>query len=170
MLGHSYFVSLVFFLLNVYVVSHFLLFHSVFFLFLSCGALTRFRVMASPYGAMGSNTLNASHSVWLLWTSDQPVAETSTWQHTTLTRDKNRCLGEIRSHNPSKWSAIHPSFIPRARWDLNCHSLIFILSFFLFLLSLYFSCLKDSSKLYKNFASAGANFTDMEISLFCLSH
>jgi hypothetical protein len=28
------------------------------------------------------------HSVWLLWTGDQPDAETSTWQHTTLTRDK----------------------------------------------------------------------------------
>ena len=27
------------------------------------------------------------HSVGLLWTSDQPNAETSTWQHTTLTRD-----------------------------------------------------------------------------------
>jgi hypothetical protein len=26
--------------------------------------------------------------VVLLWTSDLPVAETSTWQYTTLTRDK----------------------------------------------------------------------------------
>jgi len=28
---------------------------------------------------------NKPHSVGLLWTSDQPDAETSTWQHTTLT-------------------------------------------------------------------------------------
>jgi len=28
------------------------------------------------------------HSVGLLWTSDQPVTETSTWQHTTVTRDR----------------------------------------------------------------------------------
>jgi hypothetical protein len=28
------------------------------------------------------------HSVGPLWTSDQPDAETSTWQHTTLTRNK----------------------------------------------------------------------------------
>jgi hypothetical protein len=28
------------------------------------------------------------HSVELLWTSDQPDVKTSTWQHTTLTRDK----------------------------------------------------------------------------------
>ena len=29
------------------------------------------------------------HSVGLLWTSDQPDAGTSTWQHTILTRDKH---------------------------------------------------------------------------------
>ena len=29
----------------------------------------------------------AQQSVGLLWTSDQQVAETSTWQHTTLTTD-----------------------------------------------------------------------------------
>jgi len=33
-------------------------------------------------------TLNDAHSVGLLWTSDQPVADTSTWRHTTLTRDR----------------------------------------------------------------------------------
>ena len=31
---------------------------------------------------------NASQSAGLLWTSDQPVAETSTWQHKTLNTDK----------------------------------------------------------------------------------
>jgi hypothetical protein len=31
------------------------------------------------------------HSVWLLWTSDRPDAETSTWQHTPLTRDRHPC-------------------------------------------------------------------------------
>jgi len=33
----------------------------------------------------------APKSVGLLWTSDQSVAETSTWQHTTLTTDKHPC-------------------------------------------------------------------------------
>jgi hypothetical protein len=32
-----------------------------------------------------------THSVRLLWTSDQPVAETTSWQHTTLTRDRQPC-------------------------------------------------------------------------------
>jgi hypothetical protein len=31
------------------------------------------------------------HSVGLLWTSDQPHPENSTWQHTTLTTDKHPC-------------------------------------------------------------------------------
>jgi len=31
------------------------------------------------------------HSVGLPWTSDQSVAENSTWQHTTLTTDKHPC-------------------------------------------------------------------------------
>jgi hypothetical protein len=34
---------------------------------------------------------NAPQSVGLLWTSDQLVAETSTWQHTTHTTDKHPC-------------------------------------------------------------------------------
>jgi hypothetical protein len=33
---------------------------------------------------------DAPHSVWLLWTSDQLIAETSTWQYTKYTTDK-RC-------------------------------------------------------------------------------
>jgi hypothetical protein len=31
------------------------------------------------------------HSVGLLWTSDQPDAETSTWQHTTHPTDRHPC-------------------------------------------------------------------------------
>jgi len=34
----------------------------------------------------------APQSVGLLWTSDQSVAETPTWQHTTFTTDKHPCL------------------------------------------------------------------------------
>jgi len=33
------------------------------------------------------------HSVALLWTSNQPDAETSTWQHTTRTRDSHAPVG-----------------------------------------------------------------------------
>ena len=32
---------------------------------------------------------DSPHSVGLLWTSGQPDAQTSTWQHTTLTKDRH---------------------------------------------------------------------------------
>ena len=48
-----------------------------------------------------------TESVGLLWTSDQPVAETSTLQHTTLNTDIHT-PGGIRTHNPSKRAAVDP--------------------------------------------------------------
>ena len=52
-------------------------------------------------------------SVGLLWTSDQPDAETSTWQHTTVKRDRNawpRRDSNPQSHqanrrSPTPWTA-----------------------------------------------------------------
>jgi len=47
---------------------------------------------------------DAPQSVGLLWTSDQSVAETSAWQHTTLTTDKHPCPGwdsNLRSQQAS---------------------------------------------------------------------
>ena len=40
-----------------------------------------------------SQTTTPLQSVGLLWTSDQLVAETSTWQHTTVTTDKHSLVG-----------------------------------------------------------------------------
>ena len=51
------------------------------------------------------------HSVALLWTSDQPHAETYTWQNTTLTGDGHR------THNPSKRTAADPRLRTRGHWD-----------------------------------------------------
>ena len=59
-----------------------------------------------------SNTLQ---SVGLLWTSDQPDAGISTWQHTTLTTDTH-VIGWIRTRNPSKRAAADPRLGPRGRW------------------------------------------------------
>jgi hypothetical protein len=50
---------------------------------------------------------DAPQSVGLLWTSDQLVAETSTWQHTTLTTDKYPLSGGIRTHNLSRRAALN---------------------------------------------------------------
>jgi hypothetical protein len=39
------------------------------------------------------------HSVRLLWTSDQSDANTSSWQHTTLTTDRHPCPGGIQTRS-----------------------------------------------------------------------
>ena len=44
---------------------------------------------------------DTSHSVGLLWTSDQPDEETSTWQHKIITTNIH-AAGGIRTRNPSK--------------------------------------------------------------------
>jgi hypothetical protein len=59
--------------------------------------------------------LDTTHSVRLLWTSDQPDAETSTWKHTTLKRDIH-APGGIQTHNPSKRTAEDPSVRRRGHW------------------------------------------------------
>ena len=47
------------------------------------------------------HTQRRSTVVGLLWTSDQLVAETSTWQHTTLTTACGRSPAEILGSNPT---------------------------------------------------------------------
>ena len=59
-------------------------------------------------------------SVGLLWTSDQSDAETSTWQHTTLTRNRHPCSGGFRTHNPSMWATADPRLIQRGQEDRTC--------------------------------------------------
>ena len=53
--------------------------HTNILFFFFCGPSTSFRVMASPYGA------SRSHSVGLLWTSDQPDAESCLQKHSQET-------------------------------------------------------------------------------------
>ena len=61
-------------------------------------------------------TLKDTHTLGrLLWTSDQPDTETSTWQQTTLTADRHPCPpphGGIRTHIPRKQAAADPIFRP----------------------------------------------------------
>jgi hypothetical protein len=44
----------------------------------------------------------ASHSVGLLWRSDQPDTQNSTWQHTTFTTDIQAPPGGIQTRGPNK--------------------------------------------------------------------
>jgi len=60
---------------------------------------------------------DTSHSVGLFWTSDQPDAETSTWQHTPLTTDRHPCPLRDSKPNPSKRAAADPRLRPRGQRD-----------------------------------------------------
>ena len=69
---------------------------------------------------------DAAQSVGLLWTSDQLVAETSTWQHTTLTTEKYPCPrwdSNPRSQQVSgrrPWAAaVLPTVVRRCVWSRN---------------------------------------------------
>ena len=61
---------------------------------------------------------DAPQSVGLLWTSDQLVAETSTWQHTTLTTDKYPCPRWDSNSRSQQTNGLWPL----AFWDLGFES------------------------------------------------
>ena len=72
--------------------------------FFSYGDSTRFRDVSFPDEAWWSHSLDTPHSVGPSWTSDQLDAETSTWQHTAITRDKHTWLWRnlnLQSQQPS---------------------------------------------------------------------
>jgi hypothetical protein len=56
------------------------------------------------------------HSVWLLWTSDQSDADTSTWQHTTLTRERYRCNRRDSKQQSRQATAENPRLIKFGHW------------------------------------------------------
>jgi len=53
-----------------------------------------------------SHPLTCTHSVGFLWTSDRPVAETSTWQHTTNTWLRCPCPRRHSKRNFNKRKAV----------------------------------------------------------------
>jgi hypothetical protein len=56
-----------------------------------------------------SRTHTHTHSLRILWTWDRPVADTSTLQHTTLTRDRYAC--RLRDSNHSLGKRADPRLI-----------------------------------------------------------
>jgi hypothetical protein len=69
---------------------------------------------------LGHNN-DVPQSVGLLWMSDQSVAQTSTWQHTTLTTNIH-ATGGIRTHHLSRRAAEHLHLRPRGHWDRHIHA------------------------------------------------
>jgi len=52
---------------------------------------------------------DAPQSVELPWTGVQSVAETSTWQHTTLTKDKHPCPRWDSNHRSQRGNGRRPT-------------------------------------------------------------
>jgi len=75
----------------------------------------------SPKWASASHS-DTPHSVGLLWTSNQPHTENSTWQHTTLTTDRRApCPQPHSNRQSSQRAAAEPRLRPRDHWDaLKC--------------------------------------------------
>ena len=89
---------------------------SIYVFFLPCGTATQRRPwLPHSWGSQITHN-DAPQSVGLLWTSDQLVAETSTWQHTTLTTGIH-APGGIRTHNLSRRAAADLRLRPRGHWD-----------------------------------------------------
>ena len=85
----------------------------IFFDFFLSGLSTQFRVMTSLYGTSGSQSSDPPHSVGVLWTSDQPNAETAPWKHKILSRDRHPCCRwdskpqsqQASGHRYTPWTA-----------------------------------------------------------------
>ena len=60
---------------------------------------------------------DASQSVGLLWKNDRPVAETSTWQHTTLTTDRPPCPQWDSNPQSQRGAAADLHLRPCGHWD-----------------------------------------------------
>jgi hypothetical protein len=73
-----------------YGIPHSLVFMYLFIIIFSGSAAQRGLWPHRPRGFVITHN-DAPQSVGLLWTSDQLVAETSTWQHTTHTTDRHPC-------------------------------------------------------------------------------
>jgi hypothetical protein len=92
-------------------------------------ASTRLHVMAYPYGASQSHSLDTPHWVGLLWVSDQPDAESSLPDNTRHSQQTNiHAPGGIRTHNLSSRAAAVPCLRPRGHWNrrVRRYSLIWI--------------------------------------------
>jgi len=71
----------------------------------------------------------APQSVGLLWTRDQLIAETSTWQYTTPTTNIH-APGVIRTQNLSRWAAADICLWPRGHSDRS-HMLLVCIGIYL---------------------------------------
>jgi hypothetical protein len=93
-------------------------------IFLTCRAAAQcWPLLPHSWGLQMTHN-DAPQSVGLLWTSDQPDTESSTWQHITLTREKKSYdPGGIRTEHLRRRATADVR--PRGHWDRILDSLLF---------------------------------------------
>jgi len=88
--------------------------------FLSLTSFSLLTVEAEGYCCTLSHSVTYTHSIGLLWTSDRPVAETSTCTtHNTHKRHTPISPGKTRTHNTSKRGAADPRLRPCSQSSLR---------------------------------------------------
>ena len=96
-------------------------------------------VCVEGYCCTWSHSMAHTYSVGLRWTRDLPVAETSPWQHTTLTRARYQCLRPDSNPQSQQASGLRQ---PGYRFRLNYSYCIKIYSKYLHTLSARYYVLK----------------------------
>jgi len=62
-----------------------------------------------PLWGFAVTLLDTSHLAGFLWTSDEPHAETSTWQYTIITTDKHPCPRRDSKPQSQQASGLEPT-------------------------------------------------------------
>jgi hypothetical protein len=83
----------------------------------SLGDSTRIHVIPFSQWVSQSHALDTPHSAGPLWTSDQSDAETSTWQHRTITRDRHQCPERDLNPQSQQASGHKHTLRPRSHWE-----------------------------------------------------
>jgi hypothetical protein len=89
--------------------------------------LNPFRGSLAPLGLslltveVSKSHSDTARSVGRLWESDQPDTETSTWQHTTLTRNRHAC------RHPTNPAAADRRLRPHSHWDRRLLQLVLLI-------------------------------------------
>ena len=86
------------------------------------------RIRTSSLLRLHDHTQTYIHSVGPLWMSDQPNAETSTWQHRTLKLTNMHAFGVIRTRNPSNRATAIPHLRARGHWESQPYNCVMLYS------------------------------------------
>ena len=71
--------------------------HITFYSFFPCRDSPYWAMVSSLWRLHDHTVLDTPHSLGIPWTSDQPIAKTFTWHHTTPTRGRYHVSGGVRT-------------------------------------------------------------------------